>query len=115
MRAAAGGHACPLAGCAPAVLAAPTLLRRLSNQSASEPPASSALISRAAGRCDGCATVAEETVGGSEEGKWIEGDEQQEEEEEREERKSEQGKDDTNDAEKNFPIIYHQIIKDPIL
>lgn len=27
--------------------------------------------------------------------------------------KSEQGKDDTNDAEKNFPIIYHHILKVP--
>lgn len=88
MRAAAGALARPLAGCAPAALAAPTPLRRLSNQSASEPPASSALISQAAGRCDGCATEAEETVGGSEEeGKRIEGDEQQEEEEEQEENK----------------------------
>lgn len=46
----------------PAVLAALTPLRRLSNQSASEPPASSTLISKTAGRSDGCVTEAEGTA-----------------------------------------------------
>lgn len=69
----------PACQCAPAVLGALTLLRRLSNQSASEPPASSPPIGRAAGRCEGCETDAEETVGGSA-GKWAEEDEQQREE-----------------------------------
>lgn len=70
----------------PAVLAALTLLRRLSNQSASEPPASSTLISRTAGRSDGCVTEAEGTaqeVREGEEGKWVEKDEQQKERRER--------------------------------
>lgn len=56
----------------PAVLAALTLLRRLSNQSASKPPASSTLISRTA------VTEAEgtvEEVREEEEGRWIEKDE----------------------------------------
>lgn len=62
----------------PAVLAALTLLRRLSNQSASEPPASSAVISRTAGRSEGCVTEAEGTVQEVREeevGKWMEKDE----------------------------------------
>lgn len=74
--------------CAPAVLPALTLLRRLSNQSASKPPASSTLISGTAGRTDGCLTEAERTVEevreeGEGKGKGIEEDEQQEEREER--------------------------------
>lgn len=72
--------------CAPAVHPAPTLLRRLSNQSASKPPASSTLISGTAGRTDGCLTEAERTVEEVREegeGKGIEEDEQQEEREER--------------------------------
>lgn len=59
------------------MLAVLTPLRRLSNQSASKTPASSTLISGAAGRSDGCVTEAKRTVEEvreEEEGKWIEED-----------------------------------------